>query len=260
MEGDVSVPTNAQRFVQKTLSLIFRAGLSSVPLAALVWDLAQLQIDLANERVTSKFLEELAERLERMEKRGAGMDAKLGDAAAHVARKALERLVLENDQTFAADLARAVSQLEAGQGDDEAKRQYALVLVEVHKRDVVSLGAIARANDGTMTAIELSTLAQVQQLPAGTLGNEATFDYGHALEYLLSAHSPSIDPTSGLARLKRLGLITLPDVRLCGSDLSPDRLPGRITKVGRTVLSLFLEDPNAIPPYSLLHKASDVSA
>lgn len=236
--------------------MVLRAGLSSLPLAALVWDIGQMSVDLANEKVTAKFLENLAEKVERIEQSTGDRKAPhmLGDAAAYVARESLSRLSLETSEAFAADLARAVFELESADAEDEeVRRQYARLVAAVGKRDLVYLSAIFRMNTNKATEKEVHLLSQLEPSPQFSGPDRADFDWNNAMIHILTHHMPSLDPESILVDLTRLGLIRAPTFRVTGQQRpSQSDLPFRVTSLGEAVLALFFADVSAVPSYSQL--------
>jgi hypothetical protein len=218
-----------------------------MPFAALAWDVVASSLDFINGRAADSFLDELANRVEKMEL----ADGRLSYPAQSAAHEALQRLMYEDSEIYARDLAGAVAAIEESDEDPRFLAQVAAALGQMNCRYRVYLGVIHRFQYEEPTAKEIDIVKEVGPFPTGTFGDTTSYDVLFSLEYVLTKHYPSASISADLAALKAIGLITVPSVRLVGRDPEPWKMvPVKLTDFGHSVLSAFTDNPNEVPPYS----------
>ena len=247
MVRDLGVPTPGQILLQRCAAMVVKAGLTSIPLAALAWDMMAGGLEFANDRMAESFLHELADRVEKLE----GHDGTLHGPAQAAAHEALQRLVMEESEDFARDLAAAVAAIEGSTEDARLLRQVALAVSSLNSRMLIYLGVIHRFNIGKLTPRETALLDEVQPFPDGTFGDGDSFDALHTLQYILDRHSPSLGLDADLARMEANGLIRVPQIRhIVRTKQNATEMPVRLTSLGQIVIEAFFDDPTVVPTYS----------
>jgi hypothetical protein len=247
MPNNLIVPTAGAILVQRISVAAVRAGISSIPFAALAWDVVAASLDFVNGRAADSFLDELGARVEKMELANGG----LSGPARIAAHEALQRLMYEESEDYARDLAGALAAIEESDEDPRFLAQVAAALGQMSSRYRVYLGVISRFQSHKPTEKEVALVGEVGPFPTGTFGDTDNYDVLFSLEYVLSKHYPSASISTDLAALKGIGLITVPSVRLVGREPEPWKLiPVRLTNFGESVLSAFTDDPNCVPVYS----------
>ena len=129
----------SQTAIQKIGMLVVKAGLSSIPLAVFALDVGQLFVDLGNEhakesviltnkKITMRFLEELSDRIQKLEKIPQLSSDPVHQIAADCA---LRNLIAETNERVAIALARAVALLTVKPQNQVYKAQCARVLSEL---------------------------------------------------------------------------------------------------------------------------------
>lgn len=224
---DLREATPSEKFVQKTGVLLAKACLSSIPLACLVFDAGQLVVDLANERIASKFLKELAARLDKIE---GDVRRELQSDPLHeiAARKALENLASETSETVAIVLARAVALLPTVDITRTYRAQCARVLSEFNEATLHALQTNERHNEGLLTEEELRICRWSD-------------DKNKRIAALLNATMTVPDWSAVMRRIRELGLI---EQHFDAGDLSNDPMveAAPSTPYGRLLIELCFED------------------
>lgn len=248
----VSDPSPGAVWLQRTAIALFKAGMSSVPFAALAWDIASASLELLNEHAAKVFLDELAERVGKLEG-----SPELTPAAHTAAQQALLSISQDGNEEFARDLARCVEAIQASDEDPRLLMQMAASMAMMQSRHRLYLGAIWRMQFKQLSPREQQVLAEVRQFPAGTFPTPGTieepehYDVMSFVNNLLDRHYPSIDVTADLIFMQSRGWITVPSVRLVTSEPEPwKECPTRLTQLGQTVLESLSDDPALVPSYS----------
>ncbi|MEA3009863.1 MAG: hypothetical protein QOJ91_1555 [Sphingomonadales bacterium] len=244
----VSVRDSGPVLGQRIASAVVKAGLNSIPLAALAWDVAAACLEFFNDRSAEDFIDELGDKVSALENH-SGTLSPPAQAAAH---EALQRLMHEDSEYYARELANAVIAIETSDEDPRILRQVAVALTTMNSRLRVYLGVIYRWQNQRLEPTEREIVAKAEPTPAGTFGDSETYDILRVLEHLLDAHYPSASIESDLAALQAAGLARLPGVRLIAAKTDEPWIntPVTLTPLGEIVLRAFTEDPAAIPPFS----------
>ena len=225
-----AVATTTQVFIQKGGVLVAKALLSSVPLASLAFDFGQLCIDLANEKVASKFLHELAERVDRLDDEvkqriRANPDHEI---AAH---SALRALTTETNERVAVALARAVASLATMPVGSVYKAQCARVLEELNEPILHALQTNERYHSSRLSETERSLfLGHMEAIERMNLLLEGTLSIPHW--------------DSVMRRLMQLGLIEVREDQGRFEEATNVVQTAPTTKYGLMILSLCFEDPS----------------
>ena len=252
MSNLLVVPTPGAIVTQRLALAVVKAGLSGIPFASLVWDVTAATLDFVNSREAQVFLDELGERVARLELE----NGKLGRPAQNAAHESLQRLMFESSEDYARELAGAVAAIEDSNEDPRLLGQVAAAIGKMNSRFRVYLGVIHRFENERHTAREIQIVEEVQPFPLGTLDETESYDVLHALECVLQKHHPSLSVSADLGALEGLGLLTLPKVRLVTPEPEPWKIiPVRLTDLGHTVLDAFTDDPEGIPVFSDLYAA-----
>ncbi|WP_162559318.1 hypothetical protein [Microvirga sp. 17 mud 1-3] len=215
-------------FAQKAATLIVKAGLSSIPLAALVFDIGQMAVELANARPQNRFLNDVGERLSRLEA-DAAVKASSDPLHANAANAAMRALLTETNENIAAALARAVVELRKRDLSHYQKSECARIFASLNEPFLHGLQTSSRYSHGQLTEAESSLM-------------DPNADEREQLGLLLKESMQVTSWPSILDQLMWLGL--LEDVIDAGVIGEPDyavtvRSP---TKLGKLILELCYED------------------
>jgi hypothetical protein len=244
----VSVRDSGPVLGQRIASAVVKAGLNSIPLAALAWDVAAACLEFFNDKSAENFINELGEQVSALENH-SGTLSPPAQAAAH---EALQRLMHEDNEHYSRELANAVIAIDTSDEDPRILRQVAVALAAMNSRLRVYLSVIYRWQNKQLAESERKIAADAEPISAGTFGEGETYDILRVLEHLMLRHYPSASIESDLAALGAAGLVRLPSVRLLSAKTDEPwvQTPVTLTPLGETVLSALTNDPAAIPPYS----------
>ena len=152
---DTPAPMSAGvQVLQKVGVLSAKAALSSIPWAALVFDLGQTAIDFANARLTDRLLVGLGERIDRLE--GDTRERLAADEVYQLSAQAAIRLMLgETNPRMADALARAVAELGVADLPTSARLEIARALDALTEPGLHLLQTLYRAHHDLLTEPEL---------------------------------------------------------------------------------------------------------
>jgi len=232
-EGVPAPMSAGAQVLQKVGVLGAKAALSTIPWAALVFDLGQTAIDYANARLTDRLLIGLGERIDRLEVR-ARERLNVDDIYQLSAQAAIRRMLTETNPRMADALARAV--VELGNSDDPPS-----VRLEV-----------ARALD-TLTEPSLHLLQTIYRMERGFLGRpEMDAAGGDPIKtpYFNTLITESMELLSWVeptAALQRAGLIDdPPQGGMFAEAVEAERFdtaPFKVLLLGKTVVRLCFDRP-----------------
>jgi hypothetical protein len=237
--------TPSEVAIQKIGLLVVKAGLSSIPLASLAFDFGQVFVDAANERakasvnlanqkITLRFLEELAGRVEQLE---SMTNSPFSSDGTHqiAADSALRSLVSETNERVAEILARAVALLANMPRHAIYKAQCARVISELTEPMLHAIQTNDRIHRNLLAVDELkicSRFEEKSQQVAALLNSTMVL--------------PDWDPV--MRRIMDIGLIDqIIDAGHFGDD-TPMVQTAPTTEYGRVIINLCFEDV-AIPQF-----------
>lgn len=157
-EGSAPAPMGAGvQVLQKVGVLGAKAALSSIPLAALVFDLGQTVIDFANAHLTDRLLVGLGERIDRLE--GCARERLAADEVYQLsAQAAIRRMLTETNPRMADALARAVAELGATDLTTSERMEIARALDALTEPGLHLLQTLYRAHHDLLTEPELKVV------------------------------------------------------------------------------------------------------
>jgi hypothetical protein len=233
-KSTVAMGAGAQA-LQKVGVLGAKAALSTIPWAALVFDLGQAAIDYGNARLTDRLLGDLGERIDRMEA-GARERLKADEIYQLSAQAAIRRMLTETNPSMADALARAV--VELGKSDDppSMRLEIARALDTLTEPSLHLLQTIYR--------MEQSLLSQPELDAAG--GPPTKTVYFNTLITESMELLSWVEPT---AALQRAGLIDDPPQGGMFAEAMEapryDTAPFKVLLLGKTVVRLCFGRPGA---------------
>ena len=161
MSGGLGLPATTRepmragpQLLQKVGVLSAKAALSSIPWAALVFDIGQLGIDFANARLTDRLLDGIGERIDRLE---AGTRERLATDEIYQlsAHAAIRRMLTEANPRMADALARAVVELGASDLPSEERLEIARALDVLTEPSLHLLQTVYRLENDLLTPAEI---------------------------------------------------------------------------------------------------------
>lgn len=236
-----TVPMGASaQVLQKVGVLSAKAALSTIPWAALVFDLGQAAVDYGNARLTDRLLGDLGERIDRME--AGARDRLAADEVYQIsAQAAIRRMLAETNPRMADALARAVVELGASGDPPSVRLELARALDTLTEPSLHLLQTIYRMERGCFNQREMDAAGgdPTKTVYFNTLMNETM--------ELLSWVGPT-------AALQRAGLIDdPPQGGMFAEAVQADRYdtaPFKVLLLGKQVVRLCFDDPE-MPAFGL---------
>lgn len=219
--------------MQKVGALTAKAALSSIPFAALAFDVGQAGIDFANGRLIDRFLDQLGDRIDHLE---AGARERLAADEIHQASAdaAIRRLLTESNPRMADALSRAVAELGKPHRTATERMEVARALEALNEPTLHLLQTYyrGRVQDYRMTSAERELVGGYQP-DANMIGSIVTASMP-MMSWVSSARNLE---ASGLAELKS----DFPGIP--GVSSGNFATIGAISPLGEMVLHLCFEDP-----------------
>ena len=226
--------TPSQLLVQKVGVLLAKACLSSIPFAALAFDVGQAGIDVANARVLDRFLEELGVRIQSLEAKDKD---RLRDDPLHqiAAQACLRSLLEESDARIASALARGVAELTTLEVPFDQRAECARVLGRMSEPMLHCLQTYHRFELGCLNESELAKCSHAR---AEQRDNER-----NRLGLLLAHSIPLLSWGSVIESIMQLGLIQHIIDSGVGGELPEAVTVAPVTPLGHRILTLCFYDP-----------------
>lgn len=227
--------TLTQMGVQRFSLLLTKAALSSIPFAALVFDIGQTAIDLANARVADRYLQELGRRIETLDE---DLKSRLKTDPLHqIAGQGCWRSLLEeSNERIATALARAVAELAQLQAVEAQRAECARILSALDEPMLHGLQTYYR--------FELNCLTDDEKAVAGHMPADQRDSQRNHLGLLLIHGLPLLSWPSVIERLMQTGLIRH-DINGGVQGEMPEAVTvAPVTELGRRILMLCFDDPS----------------
>ena len=238
-----TVPMGAgAQVLQKVGVLSAKAALSTIPWAALVFDLGQAAVDYGNARLTDRLLGDLGERIDRMEA-GARERLKTDEIYQLSAQAAIRRMLMETNPRMADALARAVAELGASASAPAERMEIARALEGLSEPGLHLLQTRYRAQHDLLTEPELEVVGGDVKKPMHFM------PLIYASMHLTSWLPPTLE-------LERAGMIevTLDNGTFAEAHTATMAIRGHVVHLqgvyplGERVLRMCFDDP-AIPAF-----------
>lgn len=228
--------------IQKVGVLATKAALSTIPLAALVFDLGQAAVDYGNARLTDRLLGDIGERIDRME--AGARDRLAADEIYQIsAQAAIRRMLAETNPRMAEALARAVVELGVSDLEPSERMEVARGLDALTEPALHLLQMQYRAQHDLLTEPELQAVDGDVKKPMRFM----------ALMYASMRLTSWLPPT---LELERAGMIavTLDNGTFAEAHTATMAIRGQIVHLqqvypaGERVVRMCFDDP-AIPAF-----------
>jgi hypothetical protein len=238
-----TVPMGAgAQVLQKAGVLGAKAALSTIPWAALVFDLGQAAVDYGNARLTDRLLADLGERIDRMEA-GTRERLKADEIYQLSAQAAIRRMLMETNPRMADALARAVVELGVSDLEPTERMEIARALDALTEPALHLLQTQYRAKHDLLTEPELQVIGGDVKEPMRFM----------ALMYASMRLTSWLAPT---LELERAGMIavTLDNGTLAEAHTATMAIRGQVVHLqevypaGERVVRMCFEDP-ALPAF-----------